>query len=158
PENVMARALLAASYFDYNQTEKGGQTLHQMEGLAPTSAEDYLFRGNAYEYNDPGQGLADLNEGIQRRDSPLGRALRAIAWSNRAAEGADQTYVEKALVDANAARAMLPDNPLVLSASLYARTVAASVYQEAKRTEQHAAMLKEATLDSQALQPFVAFP
>jgi serine/threonine protein kinase len=158
PDSVMARALLAVSYLDYNQTEKGEQTMHEMERLAPSSAEDYLFRGNAYEFNDPGQGLADLNEGIQERDSPLGRALRAISLSNRAAEKADRAYVEKALVDANAARAMLPDNPLALYSSLYARTVAASIYGEAKLPEQRMAMLKEATLDAQALQPFIAFP
>src|SRR5258708_38141282 len=30
-----------------------------------------------------GVGLADLNEGIKQRDSPLGRALRTIARANR---------------------------------------------------------------------------
>jgi tetratricopeptide (TPR) repeat protein len=53
---------------------------------------------------------------------------------------------------------MLPDNPLALSASIYTRTVAASVYQEAGLTEQRVAVLMDATLDSKSLQPFIGFP
>jgi serine/threonine protein kinase len=158
PTSVTARALLAVSYTDFGSFEHSGYMLLEMEALPPASAEDYLFKGYAYEYNDPGQGLADLDEGIKRHDSPLGRALRAFARSNRAAESGDVKYAEDALVDANAARGMLPDNPLVLCASLYARTVAANIFQDAKLNEQRVAALKEAALDITALQPFIELP
>jgi hypothetical protein len=71
---------------------------------------------------------------------------------------AERKYAEEALADANAARGMLPDNALVLSANLYARTIAAGIYQEAGLPEQRRSVLEEAARDVQALQPFIALP
>src|SRR5262249_13880945 len=117
----------------------------------PASPEDYLFSGYERGLHDPRLGLADLNEGILRRDSPLGRALRAIVWTNLAMDSGQRQDVEEALADANAARGMLPLNPLVLSVSVKARVIAAGIYQEAKLMEQRTAVLQEAARDVQAL-------
>jgi predicted Zn-dependent protease len=156
PESVAARALLAMSYADSGQPEKSQQFIHQMEALSPSSPEDYLFRGCARDqfYELGGVGLADLNEGIRQRDSPLGRALRTIARANRAIDSGQRQDAEAALADANAARGMLPDNPLALYASLYARLAVAGIYQEAERTT----VLQGAAQDAQALAPFIELP
>jgi len=158
PESVTARALLAVSYTDFGQFDRGVQMFLEMEKHHPSSPEDYLFRGYVYEYLDAGQGLEDLNEGLRQRDSPLGRALRTFALSNRALDRADKKDAEAALADANLARGMLPNNPLALRASLYARTVLAALYAEAKFANPRMAVLQEAEQDIQALKPFIALP
>src|SRR5262249_20749668 len=127
--------------------------------LSPSSPEDYLFKGYARELNETGGlGLVDLNEGIQLRDSPVGRALRTIARANRAIDSRQRQDAEAALADANAARGMLPDNPLVLYASLYARLVAARIYQDAKLSQERTIVLQEGARDVQALEPFFELP
>jgi hypothetical protein len=158
PESVAARALLAMAYTDYGQYERYEQLILEIESLSPSSPEDYLFKGYARQGNEAGQGLSDLNEGIRRGDSPLGRALRAFVRTNRAIDSVSRQDVEGALADANAARGMLPDNPFVLYVSLYARVAAAGIYKEAKQTEQRRAVLEEAARDAQALGSSVELP
>jgi tetratricopeptide (TPR) repeat protein len=155
PESVAARALLAMSYTDYGQPERAEQLILDLQQLSPVSAEDYLFKGYVREANEPGQGLADLNEGIRRRDSPLGRALRAFIRTNRAIDTGQTQDVAEALRDANVARDMLPDNQLALFASVYARLTAAALYQEAKLPEMRKTVLQEAARDVEALEPFI---
>src|SRR5262249_34175018 len=131
PQSIAARALLAASFVDYGQWERSGQLIRELDQLAPASPEDYLFKGLARESHSPGLGIRDLDEGIRRRDSPLGRALRGTARANRALDTAQVHDAEAALADANAAWGMLPDNPLVVSARIYAHVIASGIYQEA---------------------------
>jgi tetratricopeptide (TPR) repeat protein len=59
------------------------------------------------------------------------------------------------LADADAARAMAPDNPTVLCYSAWSRLVAAGIYQEAKLPERQKAALKEAERDVKALETFI---
>jgi serine/threonine protein kinase len=159
PQSVAARALLAMSYGDDGRPEEYEQFMLDVAQLSPSSPEDYLFKGYAREQNEPGGlGLTDLNEGIRLRDSPLGRALRSLAWANRAIDSGKRKDAENALADANAARGMLPDNPLVLYTSLYARLAAAGVYLESGPPELRTAMLQEADRDAQALEPFIELP
>jgi tetratricopeptide (TPR) repeat protein len=159
PDSVAARALLAMSYGDVGQIEKVERLTRDMAQLSPSSPEDYLFRGYASEVIDlGGLGLADLDEGIRQRDSPLGRALRAIARANRAIDSGRRRDAMAALDDANAARGMLKDNPLALFASLYARTVAAGTYKDAQLPRERAAVLQEAEQDIKALGPFIELP
>jgi serine/threonine protein kinase len=155
PESVAARALLVMAYCDHGLPEKSFEPYREMQALVPTSPEDFLFKGYAREINEPGQGLADLNEGIQRRDSPLGRAMRAMVRTNRAIDVGRVEEAGAAIADADAARGMLPDNQLALVASGYARLTAAALYQDAKLPEKRAAVLKEAARDVKALEPFI---
>jgi tetratricopeptide (TPR) repeat protein len=159
PESVAARALLAMSYADAGQVENYEHFMVSMAQLSPSSPEDFLFKGYAGEQNEPGGlGLADLNEGIQRRDSPMGRALRTIARTNRAMDSGQRRDAEDALADATAARGMLPGNPLALYASVYARIVAAEIYMEHKLVQERQLVLQEAARDVQALEPFFGLP
>jgi serine/threonine protein kinase len=158
PDSVAARALLLMSYGDYGQAERCEQLLREMEHLSPSSPEDYLFKGYARQFQEMGEGLADLDEGIRRRNSPLGRALRAFVRANRAIDSAKRQDAEDALVDAEVARGMLPDNQMVLSVSVFARLVAAAIYQEAGLTEKRRAVLEEANRYVQALEPFLELP
>jgi tetratricopeptide (TPR) repeat protein len=158
PGSVAARALLAMSYAEIELFDKYERSIVEMAELSPSSPEDYLFKGYAREQNEPGLGLADLNEGIQRWDSPLGRALRTMARANRAIDSGRQQDVEAALADANAGRGMLPDNPLALYASVYASVVAAGFYQEAELIQERTAVLQDAARDVHALEPFLDLP
>src|SRR5262249_6852353 len=116
-------------------------------------------KGYAREVNElGGRGLPDLDAGIQQGDSPLGRALRAFARANRAIDSGQRQDAEAALADANATRGMLPDNPLALYVSLYARVVAAGIYQEAGLPQERTAVLQEAARDVQALERFIERP
>jgi hypothetical protein len=159
PESVAARALLAITYADSGQDQKYEQFILEMAQGRPSSPEDYLFKGYAREVNKLGGfGLPDLDNGIRQRDSHLGRALRAFARANRAIDSGRRQDAEAALADANAARGMLPDNPLALYESLYARLVAAGIYQEAALPQERTAVLQEASPDVLALQPFIELP
>jgi serine/threonine protein kinase len=158
PTSVAARALLAMAYADSGQPERSEELIVAMQHLEPSSPEDYLFKGYAREANEPGQGLANVNEGLQRRDSPLGRALRTIARTNRAIDSGKPEDAEAAMADADVARGMRPDNPMVLFASTYARLTAAALYQQAARPEKRKAVLQEAARDVQALEPYLDQP
>ncbi|MFO0915129.1 MAG: protein kinase [Pirellulales bacterium] len=158
PDSVAARALLAISYVDSAQFDKYEQTRLKMMELQPSSPEDYLFRGYAREAQEPGQGLEDVNEGIQRRDSPLGRALRTFVWTNRAMDSGKQEDAAQALADADVARGMRPDNPMVLYACINARLVAANIYREAKLDEKRAEVLAKAAQEVEAIKAYVGLP
>jgi tetratricopeptide (TPR) repeat protein len=158
PDSVSAHALLAAAYADVGQLDKQEHEIREMGQLSPSSPEDYLFRGWAREINELGHGFADLDEGIRRRNSPLGRALRAAARANRAMDTGRAEDAEAALADANAARGMLPENPLVLFASVYARVVAAGIYKQANLPQKRTAVLEEAKRDVQAIEPTIKLP
>jgi tetratricopeptide (TPR) repeat protein len=158
PQSVAARALLALSYGDFGQPEKYEQVCLEMQQLTPVSPEDYLFKGYARELYEPGQSLPDVNEGIRRHDSPLGRALRAIVRSNRAIDSGRPEDSEEAIADAAVAHALLPDNQLVLYANAHARLVAAGLYQQTNQSEKRRAVLQEAARNVLALEPFIGQP
>jgi tetratricopeptide (TPR) repeat protein len=158
PESVAARALLSAAYADEGKLEKCEGVIREMAELSPSSPEDYLFRGWARENNEAGHGFTDLDEGLRQRNSPLGRALRAVARANRAMDSGRREDAEAALADANAARGMLPENPLVLFASVYARVITAGIYKEANLPQERAVVLQEAKRDVLALEPAIKLP
>jgi serine/threonine protein kinase len=149
PESVSARALLAASYGNNGQFGLQGQVLKELEKLTPTTPEDYLFMGYA-------QGeIANLNKGIGLRDSALGRALRTWVRSGGVHDTGDRQELELLLADADAARAMSPDNARVLCYSAWAHLIAAGIYQEAKLPDKQKAELARAERDVKALETFV---
>lgn len=155
PESVAARALLAMSYSDNVQWERYEQAMLELRSLPPSSPEDYLFKGYAREVSEPGHGLADVNEGIRRRDSPLGRALRAFVRANLATDSAKVEDAEAALADADVAIGMRPNNPMVLYTSLFARLVAAGIYKDAGLHQKRNELLAKAAPDVRALERFI---
>src|SRR5262249_31246579 len=78
PESIPARSLLAHSYNDNGQYARANLVGSEIDNLSPSSPEDYLFKGFAPFAQD---AMANLDQGIRLRDSPLGRALRAEARS-----------------------------------------------------------------------------
>jgi tetratricopeptide (TPR) repeat protein len=158
PESIVARALLVASFLDFGHYERAGELIHELKKLTPASPEDYLFKGFAREAYAPRSGVEDLDEGIRRRDSPLGRWLRASTRANLAADTGKVEQAESALADANTALAMLPNEPEVLATRVYACVVAAGIYREVKRMERSTAVLEVAARDVEALGPSIELP
>jgi tetratricopeptide (TPR) repeat protein len=158
PESVAARALLIASYIDYGQGERSGPLYLGLKELAPVSDEDFLFKGYCLGLLDPLDGLPELNEGIRRHDSPLGRALRAALWVEHSQRTGSLESAKKALADAAVARGMLPDNQFVIYVHLYARMAAAALYPEARKPDERIALLRDAARDVQALEPSIGRP
>jgi hypothetical protein len=154
-DSVAARALLASACADAGQEDRYEELSLEMQRLSPTTPEDFLFKGYARQVNEAGRGLADVDEGIRRRDSPLGRALRAIVRANQAIDSGKPQDAEAALADADVARGMLPNNQLALYASVYARLAAAAIDREAGLAEKRRAVLAEAARDVRALDPFI---
>jgi tetratricopeptide (TPR) repeat protein len=155
PDSVAARALLAMSYTDNVQWERYEQVMLELRRLPPSSPEDYLFKGYALEVTEPGLGLADVNEGLRRRDSPLGRAIRAFVRANLATDTAKVEDAEAALAEADVAIGMQPNNPMVLYTSLVARLTAAGIYQDAGLHEKRTEVLAKAAQQVRALEPFM---
>ncbi|HMF15486.1 MAG TPA: protein kinase [Gemmataceae bacterium] len=154
PESIPARSLLAHSYYDNGQYERGIRVESEIDNLSPSSPEDYLFKGYA-PLQSPQDAMANLNEGIRLRDSPLGRALRAQFRSDWAYRMRDLVEVEKGMADANAALAMAERNPRVLRASIVTHVIAAVIYQEANLPDKRTAALAIAKRCVQELEPLL---
>jgi serine/threonine protein kinase len=154
PESIPARALLAHSYADNGQYARGNLVVSEIDNLSPSSPEDYLFKGFAYNQSLQDR-LANLDEGIRLRNSPLGRALRAQVRSDRAYVMGDLVEMKEALADANAALAMADRIPKVLEVSILTNVIAAVIYQEADLPDKRAAALAIAKRCVQALEPLL---
>jgi serine/threonine protein kinase len=135
PESVAARSLLAYAYADANEWERVDATLLDMERLTPTSAEDYLFKGQAEAVYDCQRGLENINQGIQLADSTLARLIRAEVRRRYASLTGQPADVRLALEDVQTARAMKPDHPAVRTISLNTHLLAAWI-DAAKGLEQ----------------------
>jgi hypothetical protein len=158
PDSVAARALLAIACADSGQEDRYEELSLEIQRLTPATPEDFLFKGYARQVNEAGRGLEDIDAGIRRRDSPLGRALRAFVRANRAIDSARPQDADEALADADVARGMLPNNQTALYMSAYARLAAAGIYQEAALAERRQAVLAQAAQDVQALEPYIGLP
>jgi tetratricopeptide (TPR) repeat protein len=158
PESAAARAMLATAYNNVGRWDLYLEKIREAEGIAPITPEDYVFLGYATSHLDPGRGLHILDDGIARRDSSIGRALRAQVRADFALDTAKAEDGERALSDARVAKGMLPDNPFVLCASAYAHLVAAQLFDEAGWEERRRAALEEAGRDALALARFETLP
>ena len=83
PNNVAARALLAAAYANDGSWDRYSRTLTEVDGLAPETSEDYLFKGYAQALTEPERGLKSMDEGVRRRSSILALSMRAQRGSRR---------------------------------------------------------------------------
>src|SRR5690606_3900709 len=70
----------------------------------------------------------------------------------------DVDVAQKALDDARVAKEMLPNNPVVLSRSVYAHLVAWSVFEFASQPERGREALAQAGRDARALESFPSVP
>jgi hypothetical protein len=130
----------------------------EIDRLPLVSAEDYLFKGYLISNIEPLRGLTLLDEAIRQRPSVIARAIRAEVRTVRTVDTGSLADAELALKDANAAKEMLPGNPVVLWRSMFAHAIASGVYQQAGRARESQAALTEAENDMRALDSFTALP
>ena len=158
PDNVAARAMLAAAYYHSGKTALLEQAWRELENMAPSTSEDYLFKGQVESLIRPAAAMRTLDEGVRRRNSIMARAVRAEARANRALVSGEIADAELALEDGSAARSMLPDNPYVLASNVFARLVAASIYDASGESVQSRRLLDSSDRDARQLKGFTASP
>ena len=151
PESVAARGILAMVYLKLDDWHRHWQTRTQLEALTPHTAEDYLFKGYAQIYLDLRQALQNVNEALRQSHSPLARAIRAEVRLCLAEDKTDPEEVERTVADIQFAKEYLPDNPYVLSVSVWVHVVAANLYLEAGKLDKQKAALNAAEYDARAL-------
>jgi len=154
PGSVAAHAMLALAELNDYEPTRYSQALAKVEPMRPETVEDYVFKGYADMWNDPMRGLQNLNEAIKRSDSPLLRCMRAGLRTSLMSGSADLKEAELAIADIQAAKEYLPDNPYVLSQSVFAKLVAANLYREANNPEKQQELLAQAEDDAHALEKF----
>jgi tetratricopeptide (TPR) repeat protein len=153
PESVAAHAMLTLAYYHTGRALRMAETERILQTLSPRTPEDFLFKGQV-EVLLPFLGRArtqNLDEAIRRRDSVIARVVRTEAWANRALFFSDIADAEVALDDAQVARGMLPDNPLVLSHSVHAQLVASVLYEDLNRKSDSQRVLEPARRDVEKL-------
>ena len=79
---------------------------------------------------------------------------RIEARAYRAIDTGNPTDAEVTIGDANAAKVLMPGNPVALWSSLQAQLITAEVYQHAGQKEKCQVALATAEGDARALQPF----
>ena len=151
--SLQATAQLAAGSWENYET-----LLERAAALTPTTAEDFLFRGEAEIYFDPRQAEQSLTEAVRRRDTPLARLIRAEARINLAFDTSDLPTAKAALLDLLIARELLPDHPATLLESLNAHLLTAELSSDAGRFVERDEELLAAERDFAALEPFRHLP
>ena len=151
--SLQATAQLAAGSWENYET-----LLERAAALTPTTAEDFLFRGEAETYFDPRQAEQSLTEAVRRRDTPLARLIRAEARTNLAFDTSDLPTAKAALFDLLIARELLPDHPATLLESLNAHLLTAELSSDAGRFIERDEELRAAERDFAALEPFRHLP
>ena len=158
PRHVAAQAMLATAHLAAGSWESYESSLATIESLSATTAEDFLFKGQAESFLDPRLAVRTLDEAIRRRDTPLARLLRAEARTNLASDASDLTAAEAALTDAFIARHMLPKHPAALLQVLDSHAVAADLFRSAGQETRHAEELAAAEQVDHALDEFNHLP
>ncbi len=158
PNNVSARGLLASSGVWAGRWEVHDRAIEGIEELGPITPEDWLYRGLAESYSDPVRGLETMDKAVLRRESAIARTLRAGVRADYAMETSDAAFVEKAIEDIRAAKAMAPDSPIAHSTGVFVYLIAAGFYEDAAQMERRHAALEEAERDCRALEEHRAAP
>lgn len=154
PESVAVKALLMRAFMDAGQADRfysGEFKLHQ---ASPQSPEDYLFLGQVVSYVNPAKGLPLLDKAIELRDGPLPRLIRADVRTQYAQMTGKTEDAEQALNDVRVAQTLLPDDVLVLTASLQAHLVAACCFEIHQQKDRKIAELAKAKDLVSSLIPF----
>jgi hypothetical protein len=158
PDSVAARAILAVAYYQCGQGSRFDQVSRKLDQMTPRTPEDFLFKGQAECINRPERALQTLDEAIKRRNSIISRAVRLEVRAGYALFTDDLQVAQQALEDAQAAKAMLPGNPVALSRSVHAHLVAAAVFDKRGQPKASKDALDQAGRDAAALEPFAAVP
>src|SRR5262249_17817256 len=138
PESVAARGMLAAAYASDGHWEKFDRTIREMAKLAPSTPEDFLFKGYAEANLDPKLGLQTIQKAFDiRRTLVIARLLRAEVRAFLAQDTDDLLVAEEAVQDAGFAREVLGDkNPAALWVSLNAHLAKAGVHEHRAELDQ----------------------
>jgi len=159
PRSVAAFSLLAEAYTEDGQWDRYEIIfIDHIEKLPAVSPEDYLFKGYAESSLDPGRGLETLDEAIRRRDSTIARVLRSVARRRSAQDTGKVEIAQSAIDDAYVAKAMMPENPSVIGADLWAHLVAMGVFRDAGENDRADASLLQAGRDARELERFPGLP
>src|SRR5262249_6828512 len=150
-DSVAARAMLALACMHSGMHARWEQACLDLDQLTPRTPQDFLFKGQVDALFHPERALQNLDEAIRRRDSLIGRAVRADVRANYALVNDNLEVAGQALEDAQVAKAMLPGNPVVLATSVHAHLIAAGVFAEKGKPERSRAALEQAGRDAQAL-------
>jgi serine/threonine protein kinase len=103
----------------------------RIASLTPTTAEDYLYLGLVQsQFGDTVKTLQTLDEGVKRQPHLIAHVLRAKALASHAAETKSLVDIEKAIVDVNAAKSILPGNPYALETSFEVHFSAVGIYKQ----------------------------
>lgn len=146
PDSVAAHALLGRAFVYLGTYEAGTAIQERIDSLPPKSALDLLFLAYHQEVYAPKKAVETIDALIEQRDSIVARSnvarkIRAGALSNLAQLEGDPSIAERAVIDAEAAYAMLSnDDQLALAKCIEAHTAAANAYHlqgDEKRRQQH---------------------
>ena len=129
PKSVSAWSLLALTSARTGQYEKADRAIRAMRQLAPVTTEDRLFKALAEsEWGETTESQAVLDAIMRQHPTVIARLIRAQVRLNVAASTSDFRLGQGAVADASVAKAMLPDNPLVLAISLGSHLVLATAH------------------------------
>jgi tetratricopeptide (TPR) repeat protein len=134
PENLAATCQIAAqSWPEFLSLQD------RIASLAPTTAEDYLYLGLVQsQFGDRVKALQNLDEAVKRQPHLIAHVLRAKALASHAADTISLVHIERAIVDANAAKSILPGNPYALETSFDVNFSAVGIYKQTGQERQSA--------------------
>jgi tetratricopeptide (TPR) repeat protein len=128
PNRIVPLALLALAY-DEAGNSAAWRTVAELAAMTPETPEDKLFKGSAVAADYPAEGIRLIMESLDNRPSILGHVLQADALVGRAEVTGSVDAAEDAVVSAERAKQLVPDNPVRLGRSCRARLAAAVAYE-----------------------------
>jgi tetratricopeptide (TPR) repeat protein len=158
PESVAAWSMLAVAKRSAGSYSEYQQALARATELVAKSPEDDLFRGHAEVHLDPERGLRSLDGAIRRRPSVLARLVRLNAVRRYLLDVPSPERARQAMEDAKWIKQYLPDNPVVLSESLWTHLACSHVFEEFGPSADGQAALQEGWQDARALERFPNLP
>jgi hypothetical protein len=82
------------------------------------------------QFTNTNKALQNLDEGVKRQPHLIAHVLRAKALASHAADTKSLVAIERAIVDANAAKSILPGNPYALETSFEVHFSAVGIYKQ----------------------------
>lgn len=158
PTSVAAWSMLAVAQSNCGQGAEYEQALARAAELEAESPEDYLFRGHAESILDPARGLQLMDEAIRRRPSVLARLLRLDAARRQILDSPSSERARQAIQDARFIKQYHPDNPAILSVSLWTHCACSHVFSEASLDPERLSAFEEASKDAAALERYPDLP